>query len=151
MEGGLRHPVRLRILDGSTVLFKALLLGKTSPSDRGVRSFIIDASDTYTVEWAECSNERAPRTLAAASRDKRGRESAAARDEGTVYECGDAKVYKTEKLRTVRANPASHVVHFQAPPGMACWASDVAVSADRDAGAPETDAGAASSDPGTTR
>jgi hypothetical protein len=143
MEGGLRHPVRLRILDGSTVIFRAMLLGKTSATDPGVRTFIVDASDTYTVEWAECANLRAPRTLAAATREKKGRESSAAREEGTAYECGEAKVFKTEKLRTVRGNAASHVIHFQAPPGMACWASDAGEPADRDGGAPAADAGKA--------
>lgn len=153
MEGGLRFPVRMRVLDGSLVLFKTVLTGLRHPDDPPPRTFIVDDNARYTVEWAQCSNPRAPRSVSELAQTPKAREKAHD-GEGTGYECGDATVYKADAvLQTKKGDRASHTIPFVAPPNPACWAPDAlpAPSAAPDAGAPATaDAGAApaSSDAG---
>jgi hypothetical protein len=144
MEGGLRHPVRLRLLDGKTQIFKMMLTGRKRVGEAVARTFIADANEEYTVEWAQCSNERAPRSVVAATQEKKGHEP---NKEAFGYECGEATVYKTEKLATKKGDKESHNLAFAPPPDASCWVAEAPpAAAERDAGAP--DAAAAAADAG---
>lgn len=127
MQGSLRYPIMLTILDGSTPVLKAMVLGRRAEGDPHTRVVLSDATEEYTVQWAQCENERA-------SRPADG--SAGTSKEAASYECGDAKVYATEKLTTRKGDPRSHVVKFMAPPKAECWTSDVPIETP-DAGAPD--------------
>jgi len=133
MRGGLRKPVRLTVLDGKTPIVRALFLGKRTQADPTPRVMIEDGNDKYTIEWAQCENERAS-VPTEGGRDRNR--------EGTAFECGEAKVYKTEELVTKKGDAASHELTFPAPPEPACWKDEtpcepVAVA---DAGAPDAEA-----------
>jgi hypothetical protein len=161
MIGGLRYPVRLRILDGKSPIMKLVLGGRRTASDTPARTLIADDSSAYTVEWAQCPNERAPRAIdhGPKPKDPRNADKSARVNETSSYECGDAVVYKTVTLTTKKGDAASHVVQFEAPPKAECWMSDAPPpppapptpaapapekeAAPADAGAP-SDAGAAS-------
>lgn len=150
MIGGLRHPVRVRILDGKSQILKLVLGGKRTPNDPSPRTLIADDSDEYTVEWAQCENERAPRPVdkGPKPKDQKSAEKSARANESAAYECGEAVVYKTEKLVTKKGDAASHVLKFMTPPKAECWMDDapppalLAPPAAPDAGAPPTEAAA---------
>jgi hypothetical protein len=165
MEGSLRHPVRLRVMDGKTLLYRTIIDGLRHPEDPGPRSFISDDNAKFTVEWAQCSNERAPRSAADVATEKKdnpkprdkARDKArekAREGEGTAYDCGEVKIYKADGvLETKKGDRASHVIHFLPPPDTTCWV-DEAVAPPPGAGdtnapdagaapAAETDAGPA--------
>jgi hypothetical protein len=105
------------------------------------------------VEWAQCNNPRAPRTVTEAAQSAKAREKAKDKDnEGTAYECGEVSVYKTETLESKKGDRASHVITFVPPPNAACWEGDALpthpaanAGAAPDAGGPAAaeDAGAA--------
>lgn len=157
MEGSLRHPVRLRILDGKKQIGKIVILGLRKAGDPSPRTFIADDNDEYNLEWAQCSNVRAPRTAADAARET-GKAKDRIPESDTVYECGEATVYKTDKLVTKKGDAASHVVKFIPPPDLTCWTGPPAPppepSAAPDAGAPApaavVDADAGSADAGSS-
>lgn len=113
-KGGLRKPVRVRILDGSSVESMRVLLGRRTADDQTAKLSIPDDDETYDVEWAQCENERAPRPLKAETKDAR---------ELAAYECGEAKVYATTKLEVRAGKSESRVIKFVAPPDAACWSS----------------------------
>ena len=143
MAGGLRYPVRVRVLDGKNVLFKTILPGLRTASARKPSTFIVDDNAEYTVEWSQCENERAPREASADAHERKAR-GKMREDESAGYECGEAKIYKTEKLATRKHDPASHVITFAPPPTAVCWAGDAPATAApataTDAGAPEAGA-----------
>lgn len=123
MEGTLRHPVRMRVLEGKTQLFKQIITGMRKEDAAKPRTLIVDDNGEYAVEWAQCSNERAPRSVTAAAH-----ESGKARDRGhdpeTGYDCGEPTVYKTDKLVTKKGDRASHTITFAPPPDVTCWQGD---------------------------
>jgi hypothetical protein len=123
MEGGLRLPVRLRILDGKTVMTKLVLHGKRSVEATSARTLVADDNAEYTVEWAQCVNECAPVSVADAR--ARSRAQRPESEPGSAYECGEAEGYKTDKLVTKKGDAASHALTFAAPPKAECWQSDV--------------------------
>jgi hypothetical protein len=126
MEGTLRHPVRMRVLDGKTQLFKQIITGLRKDGDPKPRTLIVDDNAEYSVEWAQCANERAPRSVSEAAHA-----SGKARDRGhdpeTGYDCGEATVYKTDKLVTKKGDRASHTITFAAPPDVGCWKGDAPI------------------------
>jgi hypothetical protein len=154
MEGSLRHPVRMRVTEGKAQISKLVISGLRKPDDAKPRTFIVDDNAEYAVEWAQCANERAPRTATEVAKDTaKAREKL--RETETGYECGEVKVYKTDKLVTKKHDPASHVIHFAPPPDAECWKPaapppppPAAPSAVVDAGAAPVDAGAAATDAG---
>jgi hypothetical protein len=154
MAGGLRYPVRVQVLDGKHVLFKTLLPGLRTAGEKKPSTFIVDDNAEYTVEWAQCENEKAPHEASAATHERKAR-GKMREDEGAGYECGEAKVYKTEKLVTKKHDPASHVLKFAPPPKPDCWAGEAPAAAPTAApeapppaaGAPSPDAGATSAAP----
>ena len=158
MEGTLRRPVRLRLLDGKEQVSKIMIFGARRAEDIKPRTFVADTNAEYNVEWAQCENERAPRSVQELARET-GKAKDKLRESETAYECGDATVYKTEKLVTKKGDAGSHKLTFAAPPKPECWAGDVkpaapapapAPSATPDAGAPAVDAGPPAVDAGPT-
>lgn len=160
MEGSLRYPVRMRVLAGKEPVSKVVISGLRHADDPRPRTFLVDDNAEYQIEWAQCANERAPRSVSDAGRDTAKARDKARVENDTGYDCGETTVYKTEKLATKKHLPASHVVNFATPPNPACWVGDVkpAVPAPAavvvDAGAPDVaapvDAGAAVADAGVT-
>jgi len=154
MAGGLRYPVRLRVLDGKTLLFKTIIPGLRHPEDPRPQSYIADDNASYRVEWAQCSNARAPRAAGEQTPAPKGHDKA--REGEGSYECGEATVYKADGVLTTRkGDKASHVITFLAPPDPACWVDEAAPSptadATVDAGATvAVDAGGAAGDAGAT-
>jgi hypothetical protein len=118
MVGGLTHPVRLRILDGKNVMMKMIISGKRAPADPSSHTLLPDDNAEYVLEWAQCSNERAPRPAAHASKTR------GAGKDTTAFDCGEAVVYKTDKLVTKKHDAASHAFSFPAPPKTDCWAGE---------------------------
>jgi hypothetical protein len=144
MEGGLRYPVRLRVLDGKTVLYKTVISGLRRPDDARPKTYIADDNAHYQVEWAQCANPRAPRSATDSARTGKTHEKPH-ESEVVGYECGEATVYKSEVLTTRKHDRASHVITFAPPPNPTCWAGEVAAAPaiTVDAGAPPTDDGGA--------
>ena len=118
MLGGLTFPVRLRILEGKNVMMKMVLSGKRTPGDASSHTLLPDDNAEYVLEWAQCSNERAPRH-ATPNPKSRG-----AGKDTTAYDCGEPVVYKTDKLVTKKHDAASHTFAFPSPPKVGCWAGE---------------------------
>jgi hypothetical protein len=137
MIGGLRYPVRLRILDGKSPILKMILGGLRTADETPARTLIADDDSEYTVEWAQCPNERAPRPIDKNTKpkDPRNADKSARVLETAAYECGEAVVYKTTTLATKKGDAGSHTLKFEAPPKAECWVSDAPPAAP-DAGAP---------------
>ncbi|WP_438001724.1 hypothetical protein WMF26_20535 [Sorangium sp. So ce185] len=128
MRGSLRFPVALTVRDGKDPITRATLTGRRSKDDPVSRILLADEDAEYELEWAQCENERAPRarTLSRETKD------------AAEYACGNATVYKTDKLVTRKGDAASRTVHFAAPPKPECWESELPAAAP----APSPDAGA---------
>jgi hypothetical protein len=118
MLGGLTYPVRLRILEGKNVMMKMILNGKRLPGDPSSHTLLPDDNAEYVLEWAQCANERAPRH-ASTNPKSRG-----AGKDTTAFDCGDAVVYKTDKLVTKKHDAASHAFTFPPPPKAQCWVGE---------------------------
>ncbi len=151
MNGSLRYPVRLRLLKGKDAAMKLVLDGKRAPGTAPAYTYIADDNAEYTVEWAQCVNERAP--FPVEEQHAKGTHAPKQpKEAGIAYECGEATVYKTDTLVTKKHDPASHALSFVPPPKPECWVSDTLPAADAaDAGAPEAgavDAGEAAAAPG---
>jgi hypothetical protein len=138
MRGSLRLPVMLTILDGKTPIMKTAVIGRRTEKEPSARTVLADVNEEYTVEWAQCENERAPRPVVL---DRK-----AARDtvETSAYQCGTATPYKTESLVTKKGDLSSHKLVFAQPPKPECWVSEMPLAAD--AGAPDAAADAGEQD-----
>jgi hypothetical protein len=112
MKGSLRRPVKVTVLEDNDVRWERVLLGKRTAEDAGSRFVVEDDNETYTVRWAQCSNVFAPKRV-----DKEGR----AADNTSNYSCGDASVYKEEKLEVRSGEANTRVIHWVAPPEAGCW------------------------------
>jgi hypothetical protein len=139
MNGGLRFPVHLIIKNGSNVVFKTTLLGRRSDKDVAARVILADDNESYTVTWAQCENERAPKPVEGTGRDAKGTTAR--------YECGTDALYKTEPLVTKKGDPKSHALAFAPPPNAACWESPPPAVESPDAGAPDAAADAEPASP----
>lgn len=146
MQGGLRFPVQVKVMEGKTLVFRTIVKGLRSADDRKTHTFFVDDNQEFTIEWAQCSNERAPRPVPSAheakdkSKDK----------EVATYDCGEARVYKTEKLVTKKGDKGSHKLTFPAPPNAACWAGEAPGAPNAaDAGAPDAAASPQGEDAGS--
>src|ERR1700677_1117094 len=74
MEGGLRFPVRLTVLDGKNVLYRTIITGLRAADAPKPHSYIADDSTRYTAEWAQCGNPRAPRSASELALSPKARE-----------------------------------------------------------------------------
>jgi hypothetical protein len=135
MAGGLRYPVRVRVLEGKTVLYRTILPGLRASGGKQPSTYIVDDNAEYTVEWAQCENERAPHPATSAAHEQKAR-SKLHEDEGAGYECGEGKIYKQDKLVTRKHDAASHVIKFVPPPNPACWEGEAPAAPAADTGAP---------------
>jgi hypothetical protein len=122
MRGGLRFPVTLSVKQGKTVVGHATLRGLRSEKDKPASISLPDGNEEYTVEWAQCENETAPRPVTT----EHAKKGAPDRGETAHYECGNATVYKTDKLVTKKGDISTHALTVPAPPKPACWVGDVA-------------------------
>ncbi|WP_438011022.1 hypothetical protein WME89_21565 [Sorangium sp. So ce321] len=115
MRGSLRFPVTLTVRDGKNPITRTTLTGRRSNDDPASRVLLADEDAEYELEWAQCENQRAPRarTLARDTKDT------------AEYACGNAAVYKTDKLVTRKGDAASRAVRFAAPPKSECWESEL--------------------------
>ncbi|MFT3772447.1 MAG: hypothetical protein QM820_44200 [Minicystis sp.] len=106
MAGGMRVPVQLSVLAGRKPVFATTLRGLRDPKAPKTQIMLPDADAEYTVEWAQCATPQPARKL------KEGPDPA--------YQCGAAKVYKTEKLVTKKGDEKSRSVRFALPPDATC-------------------------------
>ena len=96
MKGGLRffsqaeldRSVKVTVLDGSSVIWERVLLGRRSDDSPKAKAVVLDTDDTFTVQWAQCANVRAPRPVVTDTQ----------RAGGSGYECGEAEVYLRQEL-----------------------------------------------------
>jgi hypothetical protein len=121
MQGGLRYPVELKILEGKTLVMRQTIYGLRSEKDVRSRILVPDDNAEYKLQWGQCSNERAPRPVPP---PHDGKDAHEARDTAH-YECGDPTVYKTDPLVTKKHDLASHAVTYAPPPRPECWTSEV--------------------------
>ncbi|WP_437282360.1 hypothetical protein WME90_17840 [Sorangium sp. So ce375] len=115
MRGSLRFPVTLSVREGKNPITRTTLTGRRSKDDPPSRILLSDEDAEYEIEWAQCENERAPRTHVVGREAKHTAE----------YACGNATVYKTDKLVTRKGDAASRTLHFAAPPKAECWESEL--------------------------
>ncbi|WP_155797928.1 hypothetical protein, partial [Sorangium cellulosum] len=115
MRGSLRFPVTLTVIEGHDPITRTTITGRRSSDDPATRILLSDDDAEYEIQWAQCENQRAPRarTLARDTRDT------------AEYACGNAAVYKTDKLVTRKGDAASRTIHFAAPPKPECWESEL--------------------------
>nr|AYM54109.1 hypothetical protein [Chondromyces catenulatus] len=142
MRGGLRQPVRVRVLDGKNEVAHALIFGRRSDATPSPRIMLPDANEEYTVEWTQCENEHASQPAAGGRPADR---------EAAGYDCGNAATYKQDKLTTKKGDLSTHALTFVAPPKPDCWKDErPAEPAVVDAGAPDAseDATAEATDAG---
>lgn len=114
LKGGLKQPVRLRMLDGEDVIATVMLYGIPESAKQPTRFLLPDHDDKYALEWAQCKNERAPTTA-----DPRDR--AASAKQGSAYECGEVDVYEKADHTIEKGNPKTHELTWVAPPNPTCW------------------------------
>jgi hypothetical protein len=110
MLGGVRVPVVMTIRDGKTEVQRAAFFGV-----KATRTQILlpDTDAEYTVEWAQCANRRPERPLEAGP--------------DPAWRCGEAGVYKTDKLVTRKGDLSTHALRYALPPDATCWIGDVAL------------------------
>jgi hypothetical protein len=113
MLGGLRVPVVLTIHQGTTEVQRATLFGLPSQKAPGTQILLPDADAEYTVAFAQCANQRPERPR------KDGPDPA--------WQCGEARVYKTDKLVTRKGDLSTHKLAYAWPPDATCWIGDVAL------------------------
>jgi hypothetical protein len=71
-----------------------------------------DDDEAYTVRWAQCVNQFAP---------KRVEEEGRSADQTSSFACGEASTYKEDKLEVRQGDASSRVIHWAAPTDPACW------------------------------
>jgi hypothetical protein len=110
MRGGLKKPVRLRVLEGEDVVATVMLYGV--PDERHPTRFKLpDKDEEYSLEFAQCTNERAPHPEETKSEAKGS----------SAYVCNEPAVYQTLKHSTKRGEASSMELPFPAPPDVTCW------------------------------
>jgi hypothetical protein len=114
MRGGLRHPISLKVMEGSTVVAKGTLYGLRDPK-QPTKLLVPSGNNEYTIEWSQCPNAYAPSAV-----DK----TKAASREPSGYICGDAKPYKTDNIVTKADDPQSFMFAVPPPPESECWTTE---------------------------
>lgn len=112
MRGGLKKPVRLRVLEGEDVVATVMLFG--IPDEKHPTRFKLpDKNEEYSLEYAQCANERAPQP-----EEVKGSQASKA---GVGFVCNEPAVYTTLKHETKRGEPSSMELPFPPPPDTTCW------------------------------
>jgi hypothetical protein len=114
MLGGVRVPVVMTIRRGQAEVQRTTLFGLPSSKGSGTQILLPDADAEYAVEWAQCAHQRPERPR------KDGPDPA--------WQCGEAKVYRTDKLVTRKGDAGTHKLAYALPPDATCWIGDVALS-----------------------
>jgi hypothetical protein len=120
MQGGLKQPVRMRVLEDGDPIATVTVTGLRTAQSQRTRFLLPDSNAEYEVEWAQCANQRGTSPVGNDAAKKPGPAIADSR-----YECGEAKVYATEKLVTKRGEGQSRSVTMPPPPNPACWEDEV--------------------------
>jgi len=126
MGGGLRFPVQVTIKKSGTAVFKTTIVGRRTDKDLPSRVLLTDDDQKYTVEWAQCENERAPSPVDVSGRDTKST---------AKYECGKSEPYQTTELTTTKGDAKSHALTFPPPPNTVCSTAPATSAATPDAGA----------------
>ncbi len=119
LKGALKHPVKVMVLDGKTVVSERVVLGKRNEKDPASVLVVQNKNQTFTIRFAQCSNEFAPQPVDAVveKESKRG-------DGHTSYQCGDTKVYKETTVDVKKGKPETRRVPWHAPPESQCLTGD---------------------------
>ncbi|MFO0555268.1 MAG: hypothetical protein U0271_43225 [Polyangiaceae bacterium] len=117
LKGGLKRPIRLRVLEGKDVIATVMIFGVPSSSKEPTRFLLPDTNAEYSLEWGLCANERA-----ASEFDPRDRKTA--RTE--AYQCGEPTVYATTKHKTTKGDDSTHDIPIVLPDDYECWAAPAA-------------------------
>ncbi len=125
MRGGLRFPVTVAVKQDKAVVGRATLRGLRTDKAKPATVSLPDGSEEYVVEWAQCENELAPRPVVG----DHAKKGAPDRGDHAAYECGNAVVYKTDKLTTKKGDLSTHALTLPPPPKGDCWTGDVAPAA----------------------
>lgn len=117
LKGGFKKPVRLRVIEGEDIVATVMIYGVPSSSPGPTRFLLPGRDETYKLEWAQCSNERALTTVD--PRDK-----AALQKSGNtkgVYDCADPKTYETVEHTVKKGDTSTHELKLAPPPEPGCW------------------------------
>lgn len=114
MRGGLKHPISLRVLEGSTVVAKGTLYGLRD-AKQPTKLLVPSGNNEYTIEWSQCPNAYAPHAVDANKSPGR---------EPSGYICGDAKPYQTDKVVTKIDDVQSFFFPVPPPPDPGCWVTE---------------------------
>jgi hypothetical protein len=115
MKGSLRKPVQVTILEDDDTKWQRVLFGKRSADDKASVFSVEDDDEKYTVRWAQCANEFAPKPV-----DDQGRTT----DAAVNYTCGEATPYTDAPFEVKEGDAASRVIEWAEPPDARCWAAD---------------------------
>jgi hypothetical protein len=111
MRGGLKQPVRLRVMEDDEAVATVMLFGV--PDDKHPTRFLLpDKEEEYTLEFAQCQNVRAPQPDDGNKGASKG---------GVQFVCNEPAVYTTVKHTTKKGDAASMEIAFPAPPIADCW------------------------------
>ncbi len=115
-KGALKRPVKVTVLDGSSVVSERVVLGKRIADEPSSLLVVEDDDEKYVVRFAQCENAFAPQP-AGSARDGRQVEAR------THYTCGSATMYKEIELVVVAGDVKSRAIPWQAPPQPECYAT----------------------------
>ncbi len=110
MKGGLKQPVRLRVMEDDEAIATVMLFG-LADDKHPTRFLLPDKEQEYTLEFAQCQNVRAPQPD-----DAKG-----AAKGGVQFVCNEPAVYSSVKHTTKKGDAASKEIPFPAPPIADCW------------------------------
>jgi hypothetical protein len=113
MRGGLKKPVRLRVMEDDEVVATVMLFG-IADSKHPTRFLLPDTDKEYSLEFAQCANDRAPQPE---EKDQKNASKAG----GVKFECNEPAVYSTVRHETKKGEPASMEIPFPVPPNAECW------------------------------
>lgn len=116
LKGGLKQPVRLRVMLDKEVTATIMIYGLPESSPQPTRFLLPDANQTYTLEWGQCKGERALTTY-----DPRDKAAAQKSGQGGTFTCTEVDVYAETKHTTKKGDAASHEIALETPPNAACW------------------------------
>jgi hypothetical protein len=102
LKGGLQRPIQLKVKDGEVLLATVMLYGVPQSSKQPTRFLLPDVDREVTLEWAQCTNLRAPTTTDPRDRKNKG--------DGLAYDCGDATVYATTAHTLKEGDVTSHEI-----------------------------------------
>jgi len=119
LKGGLKHPVRLKIMNGKNVVATVMLYGLSESAASPTRFLLPDSNEKYALEWAQCKTVRAPTTYDPRDKDAK-RQAGGPAGQGN-YDCTEADVYEKGELVTKKGAPSTHEIKMASPPDATCW------------------------------